>query len=414
MAPEQISGSGQVDTRTDIYAAGVVLYEAVTGRVPFTGETLFDLMRMHLETAPQPPRALRPELPQGLENVIVQALAKDPAHRFQTAAAMAQATQHAAGELGPDDWRALSTQKVITGGRASTGHILPPKAATTVASPTPRHDAPPPPRARGPLPWILAMIATAAIAVVVTWQVVRRSPTKQPPAESAHAPEARDATAASVEVPPPAPVDAAVVVAAGGSAGAPPPKRAPARTPESAPLPVQPPPATQPKQITVQADYDPKRFDPVRYLPTALALARRLYPDAKLTRFDFEPVFSDGRVDLTMPGDDRSFWFRSEAASKRPAGVPPNVPVDRPCMIYVELEPGRVTARIVDNDECDDNLVRPPKCGLASVWKQALARGVPKDHVAKIGWLFDEKWFFDTDLTHDGTGETTSLPDRCP
>lgn len=126
-------------------------------------------------------------------------------------------------------------------------------------------------------------------------------------------------------------------------------------------------------------------------------------------------MFFDGRVDLTMPGDDRDFWFRSEAASKRPANVPANMPVDRPCMVYVELTARSVTARIVENDECNAPFVRTPRCRLGAVWQKALDKhGAAKDHVAKIGWLFDEKWFFDSDLANDDSGVTTSVEDRCP
>ena len=414
MAPEQISGSGQIDVRTDIYAAGIVLYEAVTGRVPFAGETLFDLMRMHLEATPQPPRALRPDLPPSLEDVILQALAKDPEGRFQTAAAMAQALQHASAELPPDAWRSLSRRGAIMTGPPSGQRT--PQHPTTRAAPTPHHDVTrAEPRQRPRWPWIVAIAGTAAVAVVATWIAVGRSSSSAvaPAADAAGGVASTAADAASATVDGTAPKhDAAAAIAAGSATPAAPPPRAPRAAPPPAPAAPAATAAT-PKQIIVKADYDPKNFDPVRYLPRALALARHMYPDAKLTRFDFEPVFSDGRVDLTMPGDDRSFWYRSEAASKRPAGVPPNVPVERPCMIYVELHARHVVVRIVDNDECDDKLVRDPKCSLASVWKQALAMGVPPQHVAKIGWLFDEKWFFDSDLDNSGRGETTSLPDKC-
>jgi serine/threonine protein kinase len=403
MAPEQISGSGQIDPRTDIYAAGIVFFEAVTGRVPFVGETLFDLMRMHLEVAPPSPRALRPDLPPPLEGVIATALSKQPAQRFQTALAMAQALQHASNELRPEDWRALSTRgAIITGGRAST-HISQPHK-TTSATPTPRRDQRATQSTRKNLPWILGIAATAAIAVLVTVFVMRRTdepvnvvtPTPMPPILI----DANETLVVAPADAPPAP----------NVAEQPKPGQAPAKQPAPAPMPAK----TSKNEIVVPADYNAKKVDPMAYLPKAIALAQQLYPDAKLTRFDFTPVRASGVADLTMKDAEGSYWFRSPLHSKRPTDVPRNVPVDRPCMIYVELEPTQVTARIVTNDECNDNLVRVPKCKVADVWKQALAIGVPGDHVAKVSWLFDEKWFFDSDLSNSGSGETTSFEDRCP
>ncbi|MDQ3338632.1 MAG: serine/threonine protein kinase [Myxococcota bacterium] len=411
MAPEQISGSGQIDPRTDIYAAGIVFFEAVTGRVPFVGETLFDLMRMHLEVAPPSPRALRPELPAPLEGVILTALAKNPAQRFQSALAMAQALQHASNELRPEDWRSLSTRgAIITGGRAST-HISKPHKPTT-ATPTPRQGRPA--RAtvstRGNLMWIIGIAATAAIAVLVTVLVMRRAPE---PTNVVATPATLDATEAPIaEV---KPGDAPATPAPATPSPPTPAKTRPATpTPTSPTSPAPVTPGMSKKQITVPADYNAKKVDPMAYLPKAIALAQQLYPDAKLTRFDFVPVRASGVADLTMKDAEGSYWFRSPLHSKRPVDVPRNVPVDRPCMIYVELEATQVTARIVDNDECNANLVRVPKCKVADVWKQALAIGVPGDHVAKVSWLFDEKWFFDSDLANSGGGETTSFEDRCP
>jgi serine/threonine-protein kinase len=390
MAPEQISGSGQIDARTDIYAAGVVLYEAVTGRVPFVGETLFDLMRLHLEAPPPSPRALRPDMPLSLEQVILQALAKSPEARFQTAAAMAQAVKHASTELGAEQWRSLSSRNaIITGGRQ----------AVTSAAPTPQLTEPTP-RPRSNALWIIAVLAAALAAVLVTLVVVRKSDSKQMPdaAQIAESPVA-DAPVLA-EVPPDAPdiiaaLDAgnSVVIKRGGGVTI-----------------VQKPPQ---KQLGGTVDYNPKAFDALAYLPKATALAQKIYPDAKLTRFDMVPVRSNGLVDFTMKDAEGSYWFRSALHSKRPADLPPNVPVDRPCMIYVELDARSVQARVVENDECDDKLVRAPRCKLESVWKQALAKGVPADHVAKISWLFDEKWFFDTDLGGSGEGETSTYEDHC-
>ncbi|HEV7555378.1 MAG TPA: serine/threonine-protein kinase, partial [Kofleriaceae bacterium] len=107
MSPEQIGG-GTVDARADVYAAGIVLYEAVTGHLPFEGLGAFDLMRAHLEQLPPPPRELRPDLPRGIEQVILCALAKQRGERFTTANAMANALHEAASQLSADQWRALT------------------------------------------------------------------------------------------------------------------------------------------------------------------------------------------------------------------------------------------------------------------------------------------------------------------
>ena len=90
MSPEQALGEA-VDSRSDIYALGVVLYELVTGQLPFPVRTLHEAMYVHTQQTPAPPRTLQPELPESVEQIILQALAKDPTSRFADAAAMAQA-----------------------------------------------------------------------------------------------------------------------------------------------------------------------------------------------------------------------------------------------------------------------------------------------------------------------------------
>ena len=85
MAPEQALGQ-TIDGRTDLYALGVLLYELTTGRVPFTGNDPLTIVSQHVHAPVVPPRVLRPDLPGGLEAVIVKLLAKDPAHRYSSAA----------------------------------------------------------------------------------------------------------------------------------------------------------------------------------------------------------------------------------------------------------------------------------------------------------------------------------------
>ena len=84
LSPEQAEGQ-PVDRRADLYSVGVVLYELLTGRVPFEGEAPISIALKHINELPVPPGQLRPGLPPALEAVVMRALEKDPARRFQSA-----------------------------------------------------------------------------------------------------------------------------------------------------------------------------------------------------------------------------------------------------------------------------------------------------------------------------------------
>jgi serine/threonine-protein kinase len=87
MSPEQLSGM-ELDARSDLYAAGVVLFECVTGRVPFEAETTWALIAKHLEEEPPNPRELNPDVPEALAKVILRAMAREPKDRFASAVQM--------------------------------------------------------------------------------------------------------------------------------------------------------------------------------------------------------------------------------------------------------------------------------------------------------------------------------------
>jgi serine/threonine-protein kinase len=144
MSPEQATGRG-VDHRTDIYAIGVILYECMTGKRPFNADSLFDLLRQHVDVAPPPPRALRPDMPPALEQVILTTLAKDPNQRFGSAGALTQALQAATAGLPPDQWGAVAPSTIarMTAQRGSTsGASAPGSFPGTGSFPGAPHTAP--------------------------------------------------------------------------------------------------------------------------------------------------------------------------------------------------------------------------------------------------------------------------------
>jgi serine/threonine-protein kinase len=99
MAPEQARGD-EVDIRCDVYAVGIVLYEMLTGTVPFQASSAVSVMTSHLMDAPDPPssRAPRANIPPAVEAVVLHALAKEPAKRYPTAGALSQALRRAQHE----------------------------------------------------------------------------------------------------------------------------------------------------------------------------------------------------------------------------------------------------------------------------------------------------------------------------
>ncbi|GAB3119547.1 hypothetical protein GCM10027160_33790 [Streptomyces calidiresistens] len=114
LSPEQALGKA-VDTRSDLYAVGCLLYELLTLRPPFTGETPLSVVYQHVQDTPRPPSTVSPEVPPELDGLALRALAKNPDDRFQSAEEMRALVQHAQ--------RMLREHGGHTGGLWNTGSL---------------------------------------------------------------------------------------------------------------------------------------------------------------------------------------------------------------------------------------------------------------------------------------------------
>jgi eukaryotic-like serine/threonine-protein kinase len=103
MSPEQVIGTEPVDGRSDVYSAGVVLYEVVTGQPPFAGTNGFAVMQAQRSTPPVPPITINPAIGPRLNRIILTALEKNPERRFQSAAEFQHALDDAMSQPAPDE-----------------------------------------------------------------------------------------------------------------------------------------------------------------------------------------------------------------------------------------------------------------------------------------------------------------------
>jgi eukaryotic-like serine/threonine-protein kinase len=177
LSPEQARG-GVIDHRSDLYSVGIVLYELLTGAVPFTGDTPVEIAMKHLSQVPEPPSAKRPDLPKTLDQVVLRALAKDPEERYGSAEEMDAELARVAEGL-PVTAEAAEAATAVLAGAGVTD-----TAQTAISrAPAPPRTYPPrtsgyyyePPRKRRPIwPWLLAvlLVVAAGLAGFVAYQAI--------------------------------------------------------------------------------------------------------------------------------------------------------------------------------------------------------------------------------------------------
>src|SRR4051794_211347 len=163
LSPEQARGA-PVDPRSDLYSLGIVLYEMLTGKVPFTGDTPVEIAMKHLSQIPEPPSKLRANVPHDLDAIVMRALAKDPDQRYASAEEMdADLARVARGVAVSRETEDAMTQ-VLSGTGISTAATMIQRPQTTVSPPAPPayrqpgyYDYEEPPRGRSIWPWLLAL-----------------------------------------------------------------------------------------------------------------------------------------------------------------------------------------------------------------------------------------------------------------
>jgi serine/threonine-protein kinase len=174
MSPEQIEGK-PIDTRTDIYSLGITLYQMITGKVPFSDESEFVVMRAHLDQIPTSPSQLRSDTPSELDRIVLKMLEKRPEDRYDSMETLARELKRLSGPVTGDD-RVVDAEPI---------HDL-----TVPITPTPqRYDLTDPERpfeakTRSKVPAIAGALVLVIAAVIVSYLAFFRGPETPSDAEA--------------------------------------------------------------------------------------------------------------------------------------------------------------------------------------------------------------------------------------
>jgi serine/threonine-protein kinase len=313
MSPEQAGGL-PVDQRTDIYALGVIMYEVLSGRLPFEAKSFGEMVIKHMTVAPRPlaEHELKESIPAALESLVMALLEKDPDHRPQTMAEVEEVLQGLVDYVVPAETRVTGQMPVLRRptkpgldasdrsqripvvsitGREPTVEIAP---STSGAIPAAGLAA-----ASGPIPVVAAETATAikrrpvrllaivgcamAVAALVTWLAMRDGGYEAEPSTNATITPARPEPAAAKPAPAPAPVPAPITPVA-------PPVALPVSEPVAATPPPPPPPPASPAKAVASRPPAPSRTAPT---PPPHKAAQKSQPTPQVDRSGTMDVFGD-------------------------------------------------------------------------------------------------------------------------
>ena len=375
MSPEQAAGQ-RVDPRSDLYSAGVILFEVVTGQRPFAASSLYELLKAHVEHMPPAPSLLRRDVPPALEEVLLHALQKDPNYRYQTARDFREALQRASHALLADSFVSLPT--IVAASLEKARVASSPVAAQSGAQPSAAALTPSSPQASRPLtpgPTPLSPGADRPPPTLRDGPIVEASLVGAAPLQEKKSSRLGYFAIGTCGVIVLASLGSCVTCAFIGS-------------------------TVEQEQISVPlgngevAVYKPKQFDPVGFAARATAVASKRDASASLTGIRATGRWTDRALNMTDKAGDRTVYLYKTSSG---------------CLA---VEVGQTGLTTTERPNCPQRHVSPPSCSIEEVWDRIDDAGGPG------GWLRGTLAY---SAALDGTGSWRaktkrfegSVPDGC-